>query len=47
MYFVILTAALTLQAHGKTDIQTSRDAAEAVLACADPDAVAALLEDGR
>ncbi len=30
MYFIILTAALTLHAHGKNDIQTSRDAAEAL-----------------
>ena len=30
MYFIILTAALTLHTHGKVDIQTSRDAAEAL-----------------
>lgn len=30
MYFIILTTASTLHAHGKTDIQTAKDAAEAL-----------------
>src|ERR1051326_1029056 len=30
MYFIILTAAATLHAHGKTHIQTAREAAEAL-----------------
>ena len=30
MYFIILTAAATLHAHGKTSISTARDAAEAL-----------------
>jgi NRAMP (natural resistance-associated macrophage protein)-like metal ion transporter len=30
MYFIILTTAVTLHAHGKRDIQTARDAAEAL-----------------
>jgi Mn2+/Fe2+ NRAMP family transporter len=30
MYFIILTCALTLHAHGKTDIETSRQAADAL-----------------
>jgi Mn2+/Fe2+ NRAMP family transporter len=31
MYFIILTTAATLHAHGKTDIQTAKQAAEALL----------------
>ncbi len=31
MYFIILTTAATLHAHGKTDIETARQAAEALL----------------
>ena len=30
MYFIILTTAATLHAHGKTDIETAREAAEAL-----------------
>jgi NRAMP (natural resistance-associated macrophage protein)-like metal ion transporter len=30
MYFIVLTTAATLHAHGKTDIQTAREAAEAL-----------------
>jgi Mn2+/Fe2+ NRAMP family transporter len=31
MYFIILTTALTLHRHGITDIETSRQAAEALI----------------
>src|SRR5258708_21992435 len=31
MFFIILTTALTLHAHGKTHVETSRQAAEALL----------------
>jgi NRAMP (natural resistance-associated macrophage protein)-like metal ion transporter len=38
MYFIILTTAATLHAHGKTTISTARDAAEALLPLAGPGA---------
>jgi len=36
MYFIILTTAATLHAHGKTQIQTAREAADALLPLAGP-----------